>query len=207
MGQAIKKKTIPGNDDERDIMLIGKIYKSFEALEETLGKLQLEEPLFITYMAKKSFADTVFSQIKHNNGKNADSTFHQLKSAFFPGGAGRRVFQHNARRFQLIADFVRPRIVLFLFGKGALFYQMVDLILVERSAGPLLKPAFGILIQKAENGSRGNELRLGFPALFRAFRLIQGVDQLVENRQGQRRVEVVAKSFHHSGIRSLRRIT
>jgi len=25
MGQAIKKKTIPGNDDERDIMLIGKI--------------------------------------------------------------------------------------------------------------------------------------------------------------------------------------
>lgn len=57
MGQAIKKKTIPGNDDERDIMLIGKIYKSFEALEETLGKLQLEEPLFITYMAKKSFAD------------------------------------------------------------------------------------------------------------------------------------------------------
>ena len=51
MGQAIKKKTIPGNDDERDIMLIGKIYKSFEALEETLGKLQLEEPLFITYMA------------------------------------------------------------------------------------------------------------------------------------------------------------
>lgn len=55
MGQAIKKKTIPGNDDERDIMLIGKIYKSFEALEETLGKLQLEEPLFITYMAKKSF--------------------------------------------------------------------------------------------------------------------------------------------------------
>ena len=39
-------------DDERDIMLIGKIYKSFEALEETLGKLQLEEPLFITYMAK-----------------------------------------------------------------------------------------------------------------------------------------------------------
>lgn len=83
MGQAIKKKTIPGNDDERDIMLIGKIYKSFEALEETLGKLQLEEPLFITYMAKKSFADTVFSQIKHNNEKNADSTFHQLKSAFF----------------------------------------------------------------------------------------------------------------------------
>lgn len=70
-----KKKTIPGNDDERDIMLIGKIYKSFEALEETLGKLQLEEPLFITYMAKKSFADTVFSQIKHNNEKTQIQRF------------------------------------------------------------------------------------------------------------------------------------
>lgn len=71
MGQAIKKKTIPGNDDERDIMLIGKIYKSFEALEETLGKLQLEEPLFITY----TFADTVFSQIKHNNEKTQIQRF------------------------------------------------------------------------------------------------------------------------------------
>ncbi len=69
MGQDIRKKLMQDTDDERDIMLIGKIYKSFEALEETLGKLQLEEPLFITYMAKKSFADTVFSQIKHNNEK------------------------------------------------------------------------------------------------------------------------------------------
>ena len=69
MGQDIRKKLMQDTDVERDIMLIGKIYKSFEALEETLGKLQLEEPLFITYMAKKSFADTVFSQIKHNNEK------------------------------------------------------------------------------------------------------------------------------------------
>lgn len=69
MGQDIRNKLLQENDDDRDIMLIGKIYKSFEALEETLGKLQLEEPLFITYMAKKSFADTVFSQIKHNNEK------------------------------------------------------------------------------------------------------------------------------------------
>ena len=58
----IPKDKIP---NARDIMLIEKIYKSFEALEETLGKLKLEEPLFITYMAKKSFADTVFNQIKH----------------------------------------------------------------------------------------------------------------------------------------------
>lgn len=52
-------------DDARDILLIDKIYQSFEALEDTLGKLKLEEPLFITYMAKKSFADKVFDQIKH----------------------------------------------------------------------------------------------------------------------------------------------
>lgn len=75
MGQAVKKKSISGNSDERDIILIGKIYKSFEALEETLGKLQLEEPLFITYMAKKSFADTVFSQIKHHKEKTRVQRF------------------------------------------------------------------------------------------------------------------------------------
>ena len=43
----------------RNIILLGKIYKSFEALEETLGKLQLEEPLLMTYAAKKSFAQQV----------------------------------------------------------------------------------------------------------------------------------------------------
>ena len=39
-------------DADRNIVLISKIYESFEALEETLGKLKLEEPLFITYIAK-----------------------------------------------------------------------------------------------------------------------------------------------------------
>ena len=45
----------------------GEVPESFEALEETLGKLKLEEPLFITYVAKKSFADTIFNAIKKNN--------------------------------------------------------------------------------------------------------------------------------------------
>lgn len=36
--------------------LTGKIYQSFEALEETLGALKMEEPLFMTYAAKKAFA-------------------------------------------------------------------------------------------------------------------------------------------------------
>ncbi len=53
------------DDEVRDIILIDKIYQSFEALEDTLGKLKLEEPLFMTYMAKKSFADKVFNQIQH----------------------------------------------------------------------------------------------------------------------------------------------
>ena len=47
----------------RDIVLIGKIYQSFEALEETLGKLKMEEPLFITHVAKKSFAVIIFKNV------------------------------------------------------------------------------------------------------------------------------------------------
>lgn len=54
---------------DRDMILISKIYESFEALEETLGKLKLEEPLFITYVAKKSFADTILNSVKKNNKK------------------------------------------------------------------------------------------------------------------------------------------
>ncbi len=69
MGRAARKEII--NDDDRKMALINKIYKSFEALEETLGKLQLEEPLFMTYMAKKSFADCVFMQVKHHHDKTA----------------------------------------------------------------------------------------------------------------------------------------
>ncbi len=53
MGQAVKEKSFSGNRDKWDIILIGKIYKSFEALEETLGKLQLEEPVY--YIIQKIF--------------------------------------------------------------------------------------------------------------------------------------------------------
>lgn len=66
------------DSSEQDIVLISKIYESFEALEETLGKLKLEEPLFITHVAKKSFADTIFSTVQKNNDrkktKNASKT-------------------------------------------------------------------------------------------------------------------------------------
>ena len=67
----MNKETISERADssEQDIVLISKIYESFEALEETLGKLKLEEPLFITHVAKKSFADTIFSPVQKNNDR------------------------------------------------------------------------------------------------------------------------------------------
>ena len=64
----MNKETISERADssEQDIVLISKIY---ESLEETLGKLKLEEPLFITHVAKKSFADTIFSTVQKNNDR------------------------------------------------------------------------------------------------------------------------------------------
>lgn len=50
----------------RNMVLLGKIYQSFEALEETLGQLQLEEPLFMTYAAKKAFAQKVLKNPKRD---------------------------------------------------------------------------------------------------------------------------------------------
>ena len=40
-------------DTAREINLISKNYQCLEALEETIGKLKLEEPLFITHVSKK----------------------------------------------------------------------------------------------------------------------------------------------------------
>ena len=67
----MNKETISERADssEQDIVLISKIYESFEALEETLGKLKLEEPLFIPHVAKKSFADPIFSTVQKNNDR------------------------------------------------------------------------------------------------------------------------------------------
>ena len=44
---------------EDNLALVSKIYQSFEALEETLGVLKMEEALFITNAAKKSFAHNI----------------------------------------------------------------------------------------------------------------------------------------------------
>ncbi|MBE6448703.1 MAG: hypothetical protein E7018_05335 [Alphaproteobacteria bacterium] len=56
---------------EDNLSLVSKIYQSFEALEETLGALKMEEPLFMTYAAKKSFAHNI---MKTTNG------VHRLKN-------------------------------------------------------------------------------------------------------------------------------
>ncbi|MBP3687941.1 MAG: hypothetical protein J6J35_06240 [Alphaproteobacteria bacterium] len=45
-----------------NMIFVGTIYDSFEALEETLGKLKLEKPLFITHVAKMAFAEEVFKR-------------------------------------------------------------------------------------------------------------------------------------------------
>lgn len=47
---------------EDNLIFVGTIYDSFEALEETLGKLKLEKPLFITHVAKMAFAEEVFKR-------------------------------------------------------------------------------------------------------------------------------------------------
>lgn len=56
----MKTSTSPHETMSRDAILIGRILESFEAMEDTLSGLNLEEPLFITRVAKKAFAEAVF---------------------------------------------------------------------------------------------------------------------------------------------------
>ena len=51
---------------KENMIFVGTIYDSFEALEETLGKLKLERPLFITHIAKMAFAEEVFKRAEEN---------------------------------------------------------------------------------------------------------------------------------------------
>ena len=55
------KKAYKDKLDE-NLIFVGTIYDTFEALEETLGKLKLERPLFITHIAKLAFAEEVFKR-------------------------------------------------------------------------------------------------------------------------------------------------
>lgn len=53
-----------------NLIFVGTIYDSFEALEETLGKLKLERPLFITHVAKMAFAEEVFKYAEKSSELN-----------------------------------------------------------------------------------------------------------------------------------------
>ncbi len=52
------------NNLDENLIFIGAIYDSFDALEETLGKLKLERPLFLTHVAKLAFAEEVFQHVE-----------------------------------------------------------------------------------------------------------------------------------------------
>lgn len=52
---------------ERNMIFVGTIYDTFEALEETLNKLDLTDAEFLLKLAKKSFANEVFNCAKENN--------------------------------------------------------------------------------------------------------------------------------------------
>lgn len=52
---------------EKNLIFIGTIYDTFEALEETLGKMKMEKPLFLTYIAKREFANEIFNHVRENN--------------------------------------------------------------------------------------------------------------------------------------------
>lgn len=51
---------------KNNLIFAGTIYDSFEALEEVLGKLKLEKPLFLVYLAKKTFAEEVIAAAEEN---------------------------------------------------------------------------------------------------------------------------------------------
>lgn len=55
-----KHGSCPLEELSKNLVFAGMVYDSFEALEEALGKLKLEQPLFLTYLAKKAFAEEVF---------------------------------------------------------------------------------------------------------------------------------------------------
>lgn len=57
------------NELKNNLYFAGTIYDSFEALEEVLGKLKLEKPLFLVYLAKKAYAEEVMKAAGENDYK------------------------------------------------------------------------------------------------------------------------------------------
>lgn len=68
---------------EDSLMFASTIYESFEALEEVMGKLKLERPLFLIYLAKKEFAAEVFKAageqpVEHEYLKRPPSSYVEI---------------------------------------------------------------------------------------------------------------------------------
>ncbi len=62
----------PKSEMKNYLYFAGTIYDSFEALEEVLGKLKLERPLFLLYAAKKAYAEEVFAAAGEKQEKSDD---------------------------------------------------------------------------------------------------------------------------------------
>ena len=62
----------PKSEMKNYLYFAGTIYDSFEALEEVLGKLKLERPLFLLYAAKKAYAEEVFAAAGKKPEKSDD---------------------------------------------------------------------------------------------------------------------------------------
>ena len=58
--------------DNNNLALLRKIDESFSALEDALYYLGLDEPLFIVNVAKKSFANNVFNNVKECQNKKTN---------------------------------------------------------------------------------------------------------------------------------------
>ena len=50
-----------------NLCFAGTIYDSFEAMEEVMGKLKIDRPLFMIYHAKKDFVGELFSMDEKEN--------------------------------------------------------------------------------------------------------------------------------------------
>ena len=62
----------PKSEMKNYLYFASTIYDSFEALEEVLGKLKLERPLFLLYAAKKAYAEEVFAAAGEKTEKSED---------------------------------------------------------------------------------------------------------------------------------------
>ena len=62
----------PKSEMKNYLYFASTIYDSFEALEEDLGKLKLERPLFLLYAAKKAYAEEVFAAAGEKPEKSDD---------------------------------------------------------------------------------------------------------------------------------------